>query len=172
MSVLITADLRSNRLEIDLKRFRENIMIKSSLFMRLAKIFGGVGLIFIMILLFPIYDMPYEGCAKYGFLGFVPGCSLWPEFFLGMGLIAIVSIIFRGRILAHYLVFALIAAVGLVGGPRSIKAIKAGLQPDTSSFVSYIQSIWGSGGIAIILGAVLAMVCVYFIVKNKGPASR
>lgn len=130
-----------------------------------------VGLAFMAIM--PIYDEPFGGCQDRRFITLVRGCSLWPDFLIGLGVVLLVASLGPNRRLTHLWGVGVVTAVAVLGGPG---AIKAGIHLDLWSQPSNLIFYWRGSGMALVLGGLvgsgLLMIIPHWLRRLKQKAAK
>lgn len=63
-----------------------------------------------------IYGSPFPGCEARGFFTLQSGCSYWPEFICGFGIVSLIAIIGGSRIHAKFIGLMIVVSIAIVGG--------------------------------------------------------
>jgi hypothetical protein len=125
----------------------QNMQPASDLLRALLGVMAGLALMGLM----PVYDEPFVGCQARGFATLMLGCSLWPDFLVGLVTVLVVTLIGPRRFRPHLWGLAFVTIVAVLGGPA---AIKSGmhlnlLRPADMMFY------WSGPGLALLFGGLL-----------------
>jgi hypothetical protein len=129
--------------------------LASDLIRAITSIIAGIALIGLM----PRYSEPFVGCQSHGFATLELGCSLWPDFFLGLASALVVGLIGPERFRPPRWGLAFVTVVAVLGGPE---AVRSGMLLDLFRPAEMIF-YWRGPGSALWLGGLLggaALSCV------------
>ena len=106
--------------------------------LNISKTIGAIVLGIAWLGLIPFYGAPFVGCSEIAYLTIKLGCSSWPEFLRGFGVILICLLVSPPRVQLHFYVLLILASVTILGG---VAALKSGDMPDFHSLRDLLRSI-------------------------------
>ena len=103
--------------------------------------------------LLPIHSEPFSGCEVRGFLTLQSGCSDWPQFLRGFGLVLIAGVIAPGKFKPQYLALITVLLVAPFAG---FEGLRLGLHLDVDGISDLVGGFLDAS--PLVIGACFALV--------------
>ena len=108
----------------------------------------------------PVYGEDFGGCEIRGFHTLETGCSSWPEFFRGFGVVFLFALITPRHIIFPLFAIVFVTILSLAGGAENLNIGENSLQYDLEHF------LWLAGSqLPFLLGGFTGLLSSHYLIK-------
>ena len=119
-----------------------------------CRVIAAITLVILWLGAIPLYGTPFVGCSEIGYFAVTAGCSNWPEFIRGFGVVLICAVVGPAQVYLHYFSLLFLAVVTVLGGFTNINSgehLEIGGLPDLLDSALFGLPLFVGGVIAFVL---------------------